>query len=130
MSHSKPSPLNLTPGKNNSLPRNSFDVGYHTMFTSPAGLILPTYVQDVKEGSYLNVNVANHTRTMPVNTAAFSRLKEVTDFYFVPYRLLWRYFDQFYTGVNDISTAYSAQTGVIVNHIHNYLPLKYFVCRY
>ena len=112
MSHSKPSPLNLTPGKNNSLPRNSFDVGYHSMFTSPAGLILPTYVQDVKEGSYLNLNVANHTRTMPVNTAAFSRLKEVTDFYFVPYRLLWRYFDQFYTGVNDISTAYSAQTGV------------------
>ena len=82
------------------------------MFTSPAGMLLPTYVQDVQPDDYLKLDVANFTRTMPVNTAAFSRMKEITKFYFVPYRLLWQNFNQFYTGVSDITTAYTPQTGV------------------
>ena len=102
----KKSPLNLNPGKNANLPRNSFDLGYHSIFTSPAGMLLPSYVQDVQAGDFLSLDVKNFTRTMPVNTAAFSRLKEVTDFYFVPYRLLWRQFNQFITGVSDIDTSY------------------------
>ena len=106
------SALNLEQGGHISVPRNSFDMGYHTMFTSPAGMLLPTYVQDVQPDDYLNLDVANFTRTMPVNTAAFSRMKEITNFYFVPYRLLWQNFNQFYTGVNDITTAYTPQTGV------------------
>ena len=106
------SALNLEQGGHTSVPRNSFDMGYHTMFTSPAGLLLPTYVQDVQPGDYLKLDVANFTRTMPVNTAAFSRLKEITKFYFVPYRLLWQNFNQFYTGVSDITTSYTPQTGV------------------
>lgn len=106
------SALNLEQGGHISVPRNSFDMGYHTMFTSPAGMLLPTYVQDVQPDDYLNLNVANFTRTMPVNTAAFSRMKEITKFYFVPYRLLWQNFNQFYTGVSDIATAYTPQTGI------------------
>lgn len=106
------SALNLEQGGHISVPRNSFDMGYHTMFTSPAGLLLPTYVQDVQPDDYLKLDVAHFTRTMPVNTAAFSRLKEITKFYFVPYRLLWQNFNQFYTGVSDITTAYTPQTGV------------------
>ena len=107
MKHSKKSPLNLTPGKNARLPRNSFDMSYHSYFTSPAGLLLPNYVQDVQPGDFLKLDVEHFSRTMPVNTAAFSRYKEITDFYFVPYRLLWKWFDQFVTGVNDIDSALS-----------------------
>ena len=106
------SALNLEQGGHISVPRNSFDMGYHTMFTSPAGLLLPTYIQDVQPDDYLKLDVANFTRTMPVNTAAFSRLKEITKYYFVPYRLLWQNFNQFYTGVSDITTAYTPQTGI------------------
>ena len=106
------SALNLEQGGHTSVPRNSFDMGYHTMFTSPAGLLLPTYIQDVQPGDFLKLDVANFTRTMPVNTAAFSRLKEITKFYFVPYRLLWQNFNQFYTGVSDITTSYTPQTGI------------------
>lgn len=100
-------PLNLTPGGKVNVPRNSFDMSYHTLFTSPAGMLLPNYVQDVNYGDYLRLDSSNFTRTMPVNTAAFCRFKEVTDFYFVPYRLLWRWYDTFITGVNDIQTAYA-----------------------
>ena len=81
------SALNLEQGGHISVPRNSFDMGYHTMFTCPVGLLLPTYVQDVQPDDYLKLDVSNFTRTMPVNTAAFSRMKEITKFFFVPYRL-------------------------------------------
>ena len=101
------SALNLEQGGHISVPRNSFDMGYHSMFTCPAGLLLPTYVQDVQPDDYLKLDVSNFTRTMPVNTAAFSRMKEITKFFFVPYRLLWQNFNDFYTGVSDITTAYT-----------------------
>ena len=39
-------------------------------------------------------------------------MKEITKLFFVPYRLLWQNFNQFYTGVSDITTAYSPQVGV------------------
>ena len=99
-------PLNLTPGGKVNVPRNSFDMSYHTLFTSPAGMLLPNYVQDVNYGDYLRLDASNFTRTMPVNTAAFCRFKEVTDFYFVPYRLLWRWYDTFITNVDDVQTSY------------------------
>lgn len=106
------SALNMEQGGHVSVPRNSFDMSFHSMFTSPAGLLLPTYIQDVQPGDFLKLDVAHFTRTMPVNTAAFSRLKEITKFYFVPYRLLWLNFNQFYTGVSDITTSYTPQSGV------------------
>ena len=99
-------PLDMNNGRGSSVPRNAFDMSYHSYFTSPAGLLLPNYVQDVQPGDFLKLDVTSFARTLPVNTAAFSRFKEVTDFYFVPYRLLWRWFDQLYTQVDDISTNY------------------------
>lgn len=118
MNHSNDAqPLALNKATSKQLPRNSFDMSYHSYFTSPAGMLLPNFVQDVQPGDFLNLEVSNFSRTMPVNTAAFARLKEVNDFYFVPYRLLWRWFDQLYTGVNDISTSYTP-----VSEIPNSVP--------
>ena len=88
MKYLKKSPLNLNPGKNAHLPRNSFDMSYHSVFNSPAGLLLPAYVQDVTPGDFLKLDVSNFTRTLPVNTAAFARIKEKMDSFFVPYRLI------------------------------------------
>lgn len=78
-------PINSSP----STPRNAFSVGYSTLFTSPAGLLLPAYVEDVKAGDKVKLSLSSITRTRPVNTAAFMSFDEKTDFWFVPYRLLW-----------------------------------------
>lgn len=72
-----------------SSPRNAFGVGYSTLFTSPAGLLLPSYVEDVKAGDKIKLSLSSITRTRPVNTAAFMSFDEKTDFWFVPYRLIW-----------------------------------------
>ena len=74
------SPLHMSKvGRINSA-RNSFDLGYHSYFTQPAGMLLPCYVQDIVPGDYLKLHVQNFCRTHPVNTAAFSRYKQITDF--------------------------------------------------
>ena len=98
---------NVYPLKTNKSPRNGFDMSYHSYFTSPTGMLLPAFVQDVTPGDFLKLDVSNFTRTLPVNTAAFARIKEKMDFFYIPYRLIWRWFDQFYTNVKDMNTAYS-----------------------
>lgn len=72
-----------------SSPRNAFDVGYSTIFSSPAGQLLPCYVEDVKAGDTLSLSMSGITRTRPVNTAAFISFDEKVEFWFVPYELLW-----------------------------------------
>ncbi len=75
-------------------PRNAFDIGYCTLFTSPCGMLLPSYVEDVKAGDKLVIDVNCITRTRPVNTAAFMSFDQKVDFWFVPYRLLWSAYPQ------------------------------------
>lgn len=105
MKRSKSSPLNLTPGARVHTPRNGFDMSYSSYFTAPIGALQPCYVQEVDAGDYLNLTLANMTRTMPVNTAAFPSFKENVDFYFVPYRLIWKWFDNFLVQVDDTVTS-------------------------
>ena len=88
-------------------PRNAFKMSYHENFTSPVGQIIPCHVQDVCSGDYVKLNVKSFARTVPCNTAAFSRMTEYVDFYFVPYHLLWRPFKQLVTPVPDVNSALS-----------------------
>lgn len=75
-------------------PRNLFDIGYSTLFSTPAGLLLPAYVEDVKKGDKLSLSCFNECRTRPVNTSAFMAFDERVEFYFVPYRLIWTGYDE------------------------------------
>lgn len=85
--------FNINP-KTNRGPRNAFDISYCNLFTSPCGMILPAYVEDVKEGDKLRLDVSCVTRTRPVNTSAFMAFDQKIDFWFVPYRLLWSAYPQ------------------------------------
>ena len=91
-------------------PRNAFKMSYHENFSSPVGQIIPCHVQDVCPGDYVKLNVKSFARTMPCNTAAFARMSEHVDFYFVSYHLLWRPFKQLINPVPDVSSALSLIT--------------------
>lgn len=80
--------------KANKSPRNAFDIGYSTLFSSPCGQLLPCYVEDVKQGDRIKLGVYNVTRTRPANTSAFISFDEKVDFWFVPYELLWSAYPQ------------------------------------
>ena len=75
-------------------PRNAFDLGYSTLFSTPVGLLLPAYVQEVKAGDKMKLNLSNVTRTRPLNTSAFMAFDEKIDFWYVPTYLLWSAYDE------------------------------------
>lgn len=108
--------------KANKSPRNAFNVGYSTLFTGPAGMLLPTYVQEVKRGDKLKLGVSSLTRTSPVSTPAFMSFDEKTDFWFVPYRLIWSDYDNWRLG----QTFRNRTTMLDGSGTQNFLPFTSF----
>lgn len=85
----------FVPKVKNHVSRNAFDLSQRRIFSSKCGEILPCFIQDCLPGDKFRVNAATFSRTAPLNTAAFARLKQYYNFYFVPYRLLYRDFPSF-----------------------------------
>ena len=91
----------------NKVHRNGFDLSFRNLFTAKVGELLPVMCKEVIPGDKFNINVSSFTRTQPVQTAAFTRLREYYDFYFVPMRLLWDKFPAFITQTNNPTHASS-----------------------
>ena len=68
--------------------RAGFDLSKKFCFTAKAGELLPVYWKILLPGTKVNLKDMHFTRTMPVNTAAYTRIKEYFDWYFVPLRLI------------------------------------------
>lgn len=68
--------------------RSGFDLSRRICFTSKAGELLPVYYKLVYPGDKFNISHQLFTRTQPVNTAAYTRIREYLDWYFVPLRLI------------------------------------------
>lgn len=73
----------------NKTSRNGFDLSTKRNFTAKAGELLPIWCKEVLPGDNFKINLKSFTRTQPINTAAFARMREYYDFFFVPYDLLW-----------------------------------------
>lgn len=88
-----------------NLQRNAFDLSFSSKFTASVGMLLPCFCKDVNPNEHFRINPQMFLRTVPMNSAAYVRLKQYCEFYFVPYRLLWRSFPQFIAGSsNQFST--------------------------
>lgn len=85
----------------NKAQRNGFDLSTKRNFTAKVGELLPVYVREVIPGDKFKIDVKSLMRTMPLNTAAFARLRYYFDFYFVPYEILWRFSDTVLSQMND-----------------------------
>ena len=89
--------------------RSSFDLSSKKLFTAKIGEILPCYWQIAIPGNKYRISSDWFTRTVPVNTAAYTRIKEYYDFYAVPLRLISRALPQAFTQMSDYMT--SADSG-------------------
>lgn len=85
--------------------RSSFDLSSKKLFTAKVGEILPCYWQIAIPGTKYRISSDWFTRTVPVNTAAYTRIKEYYDFYAVPLRLISRALPQAFTQMTDYMTA-------------------------
>lgn len=85
--------------------RSSFDLSSKKLFTAKIGEILPCYWQIAIPGTKYRISSDWFTRTVPVNTAAYTRIKEYYDFYAVPLRLISRALPQAFTQMRDYMTS-------------------------
>lgn len=70
-----------------------FDIGSKNLFTAKIGELLPLYWDMAIPDCDYDIDLAYFTRTRPVQTAAYTRVREYFDFYAVPCDLLWKSFD-------------------------------------
>lgn len=98
----------------NHVHRNGFDLSFRNSFTAKVGELLPVMVSEVIPGDKFDCKVNSFTRTQPVQTAAFTRLREYYDFFFVPYRLLWDKFPAAVIQTNNPTHASSLTTSAKV----------------
>lgn len=90
--------------------RSSFDLSSKKLFTAKVGEILPCYWQIAIPHNRYRISSDWFTRTVPVNTAAYTRIKEYYDFYAVPLRLISRALPQAFTQMTDYMTSASSST--------------------
>lgn len=90
--------------------RSSFDLSSKKLFTAKVGEILPCYWQIAIPDTKYRISSDWFTRTVPVNTAAYTRIKEYYDFYAVPLRLISRALPQAFTQMKDYMTAAASNT--------------------
>lgn len=83
--------------------RSGFDIGHKNAFTAKVGELLPVYWDISMPGDKYKFDVEYFTRTQPVETSAYTRLREYFDFYAVPLRLLWKSAPSVLTQMQDIN---------------------------
>lgn len=88
--------------------RSGFDLSNKVLFTSKFGEILPVKYWETLPGDKFKINLNSFIRTADMSSVNYTRMRQYYNFYFVPYRLLWRDFPSFI--VNRPDTAKQASS--------------------
>lgn len=79
----------------NKTSRSAFDLSRRVISSAKCGELLPCFVEDMLPGDHIKIKPSLFTRLAPLNTSNFARINQYVNFYFVPYRLLYRDFNTF-----------------------------------
>ena len=77
-------------GIKNKPRRSGFDLGNKNAFTAKVGELLPVYWKFCLPGDKFQISQEWFTRTQPVDTSAFTRIREYYEWFFVPLHLMYR----------------------------------------
>lgn len=87
--------------------RSGFDIGAKNVFSAKCGELLPVFWDLGLPGCTYDISLQYFTRTRPVQTAAYTRIREYFDFYAVPIDLLWKSFDASVVQMGEIAPVQS-----------------------
>lgn len=73
--------------------KSGHDISAKNCFTAKIGELLPVWTDFAIPNSTYRFNLEYFTRTRPVQTSAYTRIREYFDFFAVPCDLLWKSFD-------------------------------------
>jgi hypothetical protein len=100
--------------------RSAFDLSSKVAFSAKSGELLPIKWYFTMPGDKFTLKRQHFTRTQPVNTSAYTRIREYYDWFWVPLHLLWRnapeVISQMQSNVQHAGSCTSALT------LGNYLP--------
>lgn len=88
--------------------KGSFDLSYRNILSCEFGQLIPFDIREVVPSDHFKLNTSTFTRTKPLVSAAYTRFREHMDYYFVPYRLLWRFSDSLMTSTPVNNSAISS----------------------
>lgn len=106
--------------------RNGFDLSMKRNFTAKVGEILPVWYKSIIPGDKFRIDLKSFTRTQPLNTAAYGRIREYYDLYFVPMESLWNKFPEIVQQLNDNPVHNSVGVSPSSTKYSGQLP--YFTC--
>lgn len=101
------------PEVKNKTSRSAFDLSRRVISSAKCGELLPCFVEDMLPGDHIKINPSLFTRLAPLNTSNFARINQYVNFYFVPYRLLYRDFNTFAV---DRSDAAKQASSILAQH--------------
>ena len=102
-----------------SYQRNAFDRSFTPNFHYQLGGLQPFMAEPVIAGSHMKLNRSIFQRTAAVNTAAFPKVDTHCEFFYVPLRLLWSYWNDFKLNIQDYNSSYQVNwdnAGTVTAH--------------
>ena len=100
--------------------RSAFDLSSKVAFSAKSGELLPIKWYFTMPGDKFTLKRQHFTRTQPVNTSAYTRIREYYDWFWVPLHLLWRNAPEVISQMqSNTQHANSISSGVTLG---NYLP--------
>lgn len=85
----------------NNVSRNGFDLSQKRNFSAKSGELTPCMCTPTILGDVHQFQPNGFTRTESINTAAYARMREYYDYYFVPFSQLWNKFNTVITQMKD-----------------------------
>lgn len=107
--------------------RSAFDLSSKVAFTAKVGEILPVYWKYVMPGDKFNLKHQHFTRTQPVNTSAYTRIREYYDWFYVPMHILWRHFPEVVTQMQkNVQHSASVNAASVLESSLPSIPIAYW----
>lgn len=100
--------------------RSAFDLSSKVAFSAKSGELLPIKWCFTMPGDKFTLERQHFTRTQPVNTSAYTRIREYYDWFWVPLHLLWRNAPEVISQMQSNVQHSNSQTSALV--LGNYLP--------
>ena len=100
--------------------RSAFDLSSKVAFSAKSGELLPIKWYFTMPGDKFTLKRQHFTRTQPVNTSAYTRIREYYDWFWVPLHLLWRNAPEVISQMQSNVQHANSQTSALT--LGNFLP--------
>lgn len=94
---------NLVSRPDNHVPKNTFNLSNDNPTSFNIGELVPVYQEEILPGDSIRISPQCLTRFAPLVAPAYTRYTQRTEYFFVPYRIIWPDSDDFFFPPNAVA---------------------------